>query len=82
VVRNPYLQIADRHIEETEKLIAEQRQFVQWLAERHKDTSRAQEILITLETGLASFRAHRDRVLGLLDTLDPPPPAESKPISD
>ena len=82
MVRNPYLQIADRHIADTEKLIAEQRQFVQWLAERRKDTSRAQEILITLETGLASFRAHRDRVLGLLDTLDPPLPDEAKPISD
>jgi hypothetical protein len=74
VVRNPYLQIADRHIEETERLIAEQRMFIQRLVERGRDAGSAQEILVTLENGLASFRAHRDRVLGLLDTLDPPQP--------
>lgn len=82
MVRNPYLQIADRHIAETEKLIAEQRNYVLWLAQRNKDTSRAQEILITLETGLASFRLHRDRVLEQLDSLDPPAPAEPKPLSE
>jgi hypothetical protein len=60
-------------------LIAEQRAFVRRLVERGKDAARAQEILIALENGLASFRAHRNRVLGLLDTLDPPPPANATP---
>jgi hypothetical protein len=78
MVRNPYLEIADRHIADTERLIAEQRGYVQRLVERGRDASRAQEILVTLENGLASFSAHRDRVLGLLDTLDPPPPADVK----
>jgi hypothetical protein len=73
-VRNPYLQIADQHIAETEKLIARQREHLVWLAQRGKDTVRAQEILVTLETGLASFRAHRDRVFRLLGSLDPPMP--------
>ena len=74
-VRNPDLQIADRHIAESEKLIAEQRELVRRLVERGSDAARAQEILVTLENGLANFKAHRNRVLGLLDTLDPPPPA-------
>jgi hypothetical protein len=81
MIRNPYLQIADRHIAETETLVAEQRQYVVWLALHNKDTGRAQEILVTLETGLASFRAHRDRVLSLLNSLDPPVPADHKQTS-
>jgi hypothetical protein len=68
MIKEPYLQIADRHIAETELLITQQRRYIDWLNKRGRDSSNAQAMLDTLVRGLEVFRAHRDEVSQRLGT--------------
>jgi len=76
VVRDLYLQIADRHIAETERLIERQEWHVQWLSNRGVETERARKLLATLKLALESFRAHRNQVAQHISSFDQAAPED------
>ena len=58
-----HLALADRHIAEGERRVADQTHRVEHLAEQGYDTARARDLLRLLEATLVNWRGHRELIL-------------------
>jgi hypothetical protein len=57
------LALADRHIAEAERRVAEQMVFIEHLKANGDDTGLSEVVLTSLETALAEWRTQRERII-------------------
>jgi hypothetical protein len=65
-MRPDALVMADRHIVEGRKHIADQIRRIRAMARRGEDTKSSRELLATMKQSLAAHEAHRENILDLL----------------